>query len=174
MAAEGVDNLIGHFLPQHKLWLRNVGCSAWGAEDRRCAPGPTTSWAQTIVCSRTWRSRTHGTTRTINWSLVASAEPRLPLTQAISVNVHISPSSHRRPQTGSTACLLSSGRTFPSHPGGNASVRRGYHRKPGVSLMPGFWNAGPGTSGTLGGSAAKSRRSSKKTGAEEQPRKDQQ
>ena len=151
-----------------------VGYGACAAEDGRCDPGPTTSWSQAVNFYRTWRSSTHNRTRTINWSCVASAEQPLPRNHDISGNTHVSPSSHQQPQTGLTACFLSSGRKFPSHPSRNACARHGSQCKHGVLLTPGLQHARTGTSGTPGGPAAKSRQSSSKsTGSKERPRRDQ-
>ena len=91
------------------------GCGACTAEDRRYTDGRTTSWAQTVVFSRTWQSGTHGTTRTITWYWGASAAPCLPHTRTIYGNAYVSPSICRLPWTGSTACLLSFGIPLTSH-----------------------------------------------------------
>ena len=174
VAAAGLEDLRGHFLPRYKLWLKYGRAWYVQREDGRCAPRPTTYWAQTAVCSRTWRSRTHVTTQTITWSWGASAASLLPHTRAIWGNTHVSPSSRQRPCTGSTACLMKSGKPFPSHPGGNASNRCGYPWKPGASLAPGLQHTGPGTRLPPGGSADRSRQASKRTGTKERPRRVQQ
>ena len=139
--------------PSHEIYLDEgtIGHGAYNMEVGRCDPGPTTSWAQSVVFSIIWRFGTKGRTRTITCSWVASLDPRLPRTCAISGNAQVFRSSLRRPRTGFTTYLLISGRTFRIHPSGNASARHGYHCKPGVSSMPGFQHTGPGTNKTPGG-----------------------
>ena len=133
-------------------------------EDGSCAPGPTTSWEQTVFCSRTWWPRKHGTTRTITWSWVSSVLPRMLHTCDISVNTRVSPSNRQRPHMRSTACLWSSGGAFTSHLRGNTYPRHGYHSKPGVLYTPRLRHAIMGIRGTQGRSSGRSRQASKKTG----------
>ena len=58
---------------------------------------------------------------------------------------------------------------LPSHLGGNASARCGYHQKLGVSLTPGLWNAVMGISVNPSRSAVQSRQSSSINGVEDRP-----
>ena len=165
MATEGLEDLSGHFLPLHKPCLKDgrTLCVCFRGREER-------SWTDYILGTdrhllQNLASGKHITTRTITWSWVASADPHLSHTHAILGSKNVFPSSHRRPRTGLTAFLLSSRGPFPIHLGGNASIRRGYHRKPGVSSTPGLRHARMGTIKTPGRSAAQSRWASQSIGA---------
>ena len=153
---------------------RTAGHGACAAEDRRCDPGPTTSWAQKVVCYRTWWSRNNGTKRIINCSWVDSAEPRLPRTCATLGSGHASSSSVWRPWTRLTACSMRFEGLLQIHLGGNTSVRCGFYWKPDVSSILGLWHANARTSGAPGHSSVLLRQFSRWTGAKEQPRRGMQ
>ena len=151
--------------------LNTVGRGAFNAEDSRFPPGLTTPWAHTIDCSRMWRSGTHGTTRIVTWSWVASTELRLPHICATLGSGHASPSSLEQTQTGLTAYLLSSKGKFQIHLGGNAFVRHGYHQKPGISSTTGLRHANARTSEAPEHSDVGSRRVYRRTGVKYWPRR---
>ena len=81
-------------------------CGPCTAEGGVCANAPTTSWAQTVFFSRTWRSSKHRTIRPIIWYLVASMAQSLPHTCTIWGNTYVYPSNFRRPWTGSTKTII--------------------------------------------------------------------